>query len=176
MDIITAIETTKLDITVIRKLLAGHASVLLYKTLASKSGDVFSEHDCVVVLYESKIGKRRLGHYVALIKRNDKIEYFSSLGKSPEDELDRLGLGETPKFASILRGSGTAYSYNRIAVQNRSDYEINTCGLWVVARCLLRKLSNAQFIRLFKSNQKTSDEKIAMATLLLLKRFAVSIL
>jgi len=167
MGLIDKLETIKLDITDIRKSLQGHASVLLYDTLSHKKADVFKDHDCVVVLYESTIGYKQQGHYVVLLKRGENVTYFSSLGKSPQDELSILELNATPKFSKIL---GKNYNYNRVALQNKADYQINTCGLWVIARCLLQELTNSAFIRLFKTNLRTTDEKISFATLLLLKK------
>lgn len=165
MDLIGVLETKKLDITDVRKILQGHATVVLYKTL-SHTQDVFKTHDCVVVLYESSIGGRKQGHYVVLLKVGGSVTYFSSLGKSPQDELKLLKLNETPKFAKIL---GKKYTYNRTALQNKSDYTVNTCGLWAIARCLLHDLDNSRFVRLFRSPLRTTDEKIAFANLLLLK-------
>ena len=167
MGIIDFLETKKFDITEIRRVLQNHATVLLYETLSNKHKDVFKKHKCVVVLYESDIGGRRQGHYVVLINSREGVTYFSSLGRSPQDELDALQLAETPKFAKIL---GKNYTYNRIALQNKRDYKINTCGLWVVARCLLHTLTNTEFIKLFKRSLRTTDEKISFASLLLLKK------
>ena len=42
------------------------------------------------VLYETKIDNKKEGHYIVLIPRAHSIEYFSSLGRSPTDEMSSL--------------------------------------------------------------------------------------
>ena len=77
----------------LRKYLPNYAKAVLYKTLSSSKNDVFADgKTCVVVLYETTINKKKQGHFVLLIDRKNYVEYFSSLGKSPRDELNELEL------------------------------------------------------------------------------------
>ena len=126
--------------------------------------DVFSQSDCVVVLYESIINKKKQGHFVVLIVQGNLVEYFSSLGKSPTDELHEMQLNETPKFKQIL---GKRFKYNKIPLQNQQDYTVNDCGLFVIARCLLRKKPLREFIKLMRTTPRSSDDLIALMSILL---------
>ena len=162
---ISELETVQMDIRDIRKYLPSRCKALLYKTLSNSKKKVFADHDAVVVLYESKIGGKKQGHYICLINRGNSVEYFSSMGRGPNDELQQLQLAESPKFADIL---GKNYTYNKRALQNSRNYKVNTCGLWVIARCLLRDKSISDFVKLFgKQTISDPDEAIARFSLLL---------
>ena len=167
MNIIRQLETHAMDIREVRKYLASHSKALLYETLSKSKNYLFKNHKCVIVLYESR--KLKQGHYVALINRGKNVEYFSSLGMPPRDELTKLKLGESPKFQELLKNN---FTYNRTALQNQSDYKINTCGWFCIARCLLYELSITEFVQLFKSRSKSPDEIIARMALLL--KYSVS--
>ena len=159
MNIIRQLETHPMDIREVRKYLPSHSRAVLYETLKFP---VFANHKCVIVLYESR--KLKQGHYVALINRGNRVEYFSSLGMPPRDELTKLKLGVSPKFQKLLKNN---FSYNRTALQNQSDYKINTCGWFCIARCLLHDLPIAEFVQLFKSRTRSPDEIIGKMCLLL---------
>ena len=162
MNIILQMETHPMDIREVRKYLTFHSKAVLYNTLSKSKDYLFKNHKCVIVLYESR--KLKQGHYVALINRGKSVEYFSSLGMPPRDELTKLKLGESPKFQELLKNN---FSYNRTALQNQSDYRINTCGWYCIARCLLHTLSIAEFVKLFKSRTRSPDEIVAKMCLLL---------
>ena len=162
MNILLELETHPMDIREVRKYLPHHSKAVLYKTLSNSKEYLFKNHKCVIVLYESR--KLKQGHYVALINRGDHVAYFSSLGLPPRDELTKLKLGESPKFQKVLKSN---YSYNKTALQNISDYKINTCGWFCIARCLLHKLPIAKFVKLFKTRNASPDEMIARMSLLL---------
>ena len=166
MDLKT-LKTRKMDITEIRKYLPNYARAILYKTLSSSKKDVFAGGTtCVVVLYESTINKKRQGHYIALIDRGNHIEYFSSLGRGPRDELNEMELSESKKFRQIL---GNRYKYNKHPLQNQRDYSINTCGLFTIARCLLKNYKLRDFVQIFKTPPRTPDDIISLMSLLLVK-------
>lgn len=162
MNIIHQLETHPMDIREVRKYLPAHSKAVLYSTLGKSKDYTFKNHQCIIVLYESR--KLKEGHYVALINRGKHVEYFSSLGLPPRDELTKLKLGESPKFQELLKNN---YAYNRTALQNQSDYKINTCGWFCIARCLLHELPIADFVQLFKSRTRSPDEIIARMSVLL---------
>ena len=169
MDLIVQhMEETKLDITELRKYLPSYAKAVLYKTLSSSKKEAFGNHRCIVVLYESTIGGKKQGHYVVLVRSGDSVSYFSSLGRSPRDELQALKLDESAKFAKIL---GKSYSYNKTPLQNSRNYKINTCGLFAIARCLLADQSNREFVRFYKRRSVADSDQLVGITTLLLKKF-----
>ena len=104
MDLKT-LKSKPMDITDLRKYLPDYAKAVLYKTLSSSKKAVFAGgKSCVVVLYETTINRQKQGHFVVLIDRQSHIEYFSSLGKSPQDELGELqSTNSNSKFSSKPR-------------------------------------------------------------------------
>lgn len=160
------LKSQPMSIENLRKFLPGYAKAVLYKTLSSTKKDVFANHDCVVVLYETEINKKKQGHFVVLIDRGHYTEYFSSLGKAPTAELGEMGLNETNKFKQIL---GNNYRYNKTPLQNQANYTINDCGLFCIARVLLKEKKIRDFVKLLRTRPRTSDDQIALMTLLLVR-------
>ena len=119
-----------------------------------------------MVLYETTINRKVQGHYVVLIPRAHSIEYFSSLGLSPLDEMNTLHIKPTA-FRDIL---GKNYTYNRKQLQLDS-YSVEDCGYWAIARCIMSHIKIAKFQRLFVPRQlRSSDEVLALMSLLLANR------
>ena len=156
----------KLEITRLRELLPARSKVVLYDTLTRDKrsrGDIFKNLDSLIVLYEGKINKKRAGHYVCLLPRTHHIEYFSSLARSPSDEMSAFH--EDPGVFKRLLGKN--FIYNRKKLQMNS-YTLQDCGYWVLARAILHKLKIAQFQRLFKPlTLRSSDEVLGMMSILL---------
>lgn len=160
---LSQLKTVPMEISDLRKYLPPHCKAVLYNSLSPNDLD---KHEAVVVLYESKIRGVQQGHYVVLLQNGKTVEYFSSLGRGPNDELQQLGLKGTPKFQQLL---GKRYKYNKTPLQNQADYRVEDCGRWVIARCLLRKMTLRKFVQLFKSTPRTPDDKITFMSLLLAK-------
>ena len=155
------------EITEIRKMLPHDSKVVLYKTLVHDKRhrrDIFMGLDSLIVLYEGVINNTRQGHYVCLIPRSTHIEYFSSLGYSPQHETTILGI-ENTHFQRVL---GKNYKYSRIKLQ-RDAYNVNTCGLWCVARAYMHSDSLQAFQRFFNRKQhvRGPDDKLLLMTHLL---------
>ena len=148
----------------LRSLLPSRSKAVLYESLRnSKRSKVFANLDSLVVLYETKIDNKKEGHYIVLIPRAHSLEYFSSLGRSPTDEMSSLHQNPTI-FKELL---GKNYTYNRKKLQLQS-YNIQDCGYWCVARCILHELKVSPFQRLFTPRQLTSsDEVLGVMSLLL---------
>ena len=112
------------------------------------------------------INKKKQGHFSVLIDRANHVEYFSSLGKAPTVELGELELKETNKFKQIL---GRNYQYNKTMLQNQRDYNINTCGLFSIARCLLKEKKLRDYVKIMKTLPRSSDDVIGLMSLLLVR-------
>lgn len=166
MATIRELKSTPMSIEDVRKFLPKNAKAVLYKTLSSSKRDVFKNHDCVIVLYETKINNKTQGHYVVLIDRGQYTEYFSSLGKGPNMELAEMKLTESNKFKQIL---GNNYRYNKTMLQNQANYTINTCGLFCIARILLKDKKIRDFVKLIKTRPRTTDDIISLMSLLLVR-------
>lgn len=163
------IQQTPLDLEYVRKRLPPRCRAVEYKTLKGKHrSEVFKETDALVVLIP-KVGSR-VGHFVVLLARGASssvghIEYFSSLGGTPEKELEKLG-EPLSIFRELL---GKNYVTNTKALQS-GKYNVNDCAVWVLLRCFLRKMKLREFQGLFSRavNLQTSDEIAAIMGVLLL--------
>ena len=158
-----------LEIRRLRTLLPDNTKVVLYDTLAKDKRsrvDIFKGIKALTVLYEGTIDGKKQGHYVCLIPRAHSIEYFSSLGRSPTDELNAFHEDNTV-FAKLL---GKNYTYNRRKMQLDS-YSVDDCGYWCIARSILSHLKLAAFQKLFTPRSlKSSDEVLGLMSLLLANR------
>lgn len=151
----------------LRSLLPKRSKAVLYESLRNKKrAQVFNNIDSLVVLYETKIDNKKTGHYVVLIPRAHSLEYFSSLGRSPNDEMSSLHQNPS-NFKQLL---GKNYTYNRKKLQLQ-NYSVQDCGFWVVARCILHELKLPAFQKLFTPRSLTSsDEVLAVMSMLLANR------
>ena len=151
----------------LRSLLPSQSKAVLYESLRNKTrGTLFKNLDSLVVLYETTVNKKKQGHYIVLLPRAHSIEYFSSLGRSPTDELGSLH--QKPDIFKTLLGKN--FTYNRKKMQLQS-YSVEDCGYWVVARCILHELKLPAFQRLFTPRAlRSSDEILAVMSVLLANR------
>ena len=134
--------------------------VLSYTQLNKPRGEIFKKKKPAVVLIPKK--GEDLGHFIALLPRERYIEYFSSLGGSPESELAQLG-----EPLEIMRKIlGKNFIYNRVQLQS-GKYSVRDCASWVLARVKLAKMPLREFTKLFKRRTlQTSDDVVALMTLL----------
>ena len=126
--------------------------------------DVFKGHQTVAILLHVMMGKSKIGHWICLIQKRgkQKIALFDSLG---------LGLyklyaytHESPKLLFALRGH--KWENSKVQMQ-RFGSNYRECGAFVSVRCKFWKLSNAAFVRLIRSYNKTRpDETVVMLVLL----------
>lgn len=158
------LKTTPIDLRILEKKIPKKCRAVQYKYLKGKSrGDVFQGVEGLVVLIPKRGSK--VGHFITLIPRRHHIEYFSSLGGSPESELDKLG-ESLDIFTKLL---GKQFIYNRKKLQS-GKYNIKSCASWILARLYLRKLKLREFQGLFNRsvNLTQPDDIAALMSLLLL--------
>ena len=128
------IKQTPISIGFLKSRVPQGVKVISYKRLKNRTrAEVFSNGKPVVVLIPKK--GETIGHFIALLPWPKGIEYFSSLGGSPEDELAKLG---EPRDI-MMNLLGRSWNYNRTALQS-GKYRIQSCAAWVLARVKLAKL------------------------------------
>ena len=153
----------------LRQLLPSNSKVVLYETLQGDKrsrGEIFKNNQTLAVLYEGIIDGKKQGHFVLLIPRAHSIEYFSSLGRSPTDEMNSLHQN-TSVFKRLL---GKNYTYNRKRLQLDS-YNVEDCAWWVLARAILYKKKIADFNKMFQPRSiRSSDEMLSVMSLLIANR------
>ena len=162
--LVDRLKRTPMNVGTLKKMLPSYATFKTLDQISDNSKTVFKNHECVVLLVESKFSP--IGHFVVLLKSaKGYIEYFSSFGGSVETELKLLG----QKGDKIKRLLGKNYLYNSLELQSQSS-SIQDCALFVLARIILRKLKLREFQQLFKSNitLRSPDDIVSMLCVLLL--------
>ena len=150
------IKKTPVSIGFLKSKVPPGVQVLSYKQLNRPRGEVFKKQKPVIALLPKKGDDT--GHFIALLPRERYIEYFSSLGGSPESELSELG--EPLDIMKKLLGKN--FIYNRIQLQS-GDYDVRDCAAWVLARVKLGKMRLRDFVKLFKRRTlSSSDDVVAM--------------
>ena len=165
------IKREPLGLNKLREMLPKDSKAVLYSSLAKDTRSrqaIFKGIRSLVVLYETKIDGKRVGHWVVLIPRAHSIEYLSSLGRSPSDEMNVMHQDKTV-FSRIL---GKNFTYNRAKLQEQK-YNVDDCGYWVLARAILVEFNQRDFQKLFRGRViNSSDEMLGLMTLLLANRIS----
>ena len=162
--LIDRVKRTPMNVGTIKRMLPSYATFKTLDEISDNSKTVFKNHECVVLLVESKFSE--IGHFVVLLKSpKGYIEYFSSFGGSVDREMKLLG----QKGDKIKRLLGKNHLYNSLELQSQSS-SIQDCALFVLARIILRKLKLREFQQLFKSSitLRTPDDIVSMLCILLL--------
>ena len=136
--------------------LPSNIAIVLYKNLTKDH----LKKDAVIILLENR--EERIGHFVTIIKGK---EYFDSFGKPVQYALHKTKNND--KLLSFLPRN---FFRNRVRLQSQSS-DVNTCGMFAIARALLWDLSQREFLRLFKrkTHLRTADDTITLMTVLLRK-------
>ena len=158
----------------IRHALHDDVNIVLYSKLSSLKNldQLFNGYDCCALLY---LAKKSYGHWTALIKDEPKniVYYFDSFGETVDEPLTQLTseqkrlCNEQRNYLSkLIYKSG--YNCDFMAEPLQEDRpDIKTCGRWVIARCLLKNLTNTEFEDFFKKNPGdtfTPDEVVTEFT------------
>jgi len=156
--LIQDIESTPVSIKFLKDRVGDDIAVFDYKELGGYTrSSLFKKYKAVIVLIPHK--KLRKGHFICILPKKNKVEYFSSLGMSPHQELVKLKQEEN-FMTNIL---GTNFEYNRKALQNQADYSVNTCGAFVYLRTMFMDLPLRGFQQLFAPVRLDNADEIAAA-------------
>ena len=134
--------------------------VVSYQKLKAGRAALFKGGKPVIVLIPRKGYDE--GHFICLVPWKRSIEYFSSIGNSPQAELAML---DEP-LGIMMDILGKNFTYNRVKLQS-GKYNINDCAAFCLGRVILHKMKLRDFIGLFKKRVlRSADDVIAMMTLL----------
>lgn len=126
----------------------GEGHIIKYSDLADYSNInelLPNDRDFKVILIESSVNQ---GHWVAVMKYGNILEFFNSYGTTLEHDFKFIPtmvkhlLGQGGNLLTKLmktKDKGQKIYYNKKKLQKIND-DINTCGRWVVARCLSMKI------------------------------------
>lgn len=138
------------------KLVDGKAKVVTYDNLYKyKNLDhLLYPYDAVFLLY---LFKPKYGHWVALTKRNNVVEYCDSYGKPPDEVLEHIpklfakkSHQDYPYLSKLLWESPYNIEYNDYNFQKHGN-DIRTCGRFAALRVIFKHLTLNKFAKLFFS-------------------------
>ena len=149
-----------------------YANLEIYETIYDL---LPNKMDFCFILTESKHNQ---GHWTALIRNDNKFEYFDSYSDSPKSILDfipkymndRLGNNWSQDLGKIIGSikKTDKFMYNKTPLQQEME-DINTCGRWCILRVatfLKETMDNKQFVSYIKKQQRNVkrpfDEVITM--------------
>lgn len=131
-------------------------NIITYENLMNvKNIDEILKNNTCVIFYEGK----DIGHWVCVFKTKNGYEYFDSYGNIPDHNLkkkDNYFRKKIPHLTWLLYRTGKPIEYNNYKLQEYNK-NINTCGRWVIARLLLKKMPLKKFVKLFRTGNIPSD-------------------
>ncbi len=156
-----------LSISQLKQMTEGRTKIkyMDYDSLSAikKIEDLFGDGNCAIILMDIE-GRfsGTVGHFIALLRYKDHIEHFDSYGLSIDEELAKTH--DKPYLSKLLMPESV--KFNHIQLQSHKE-DINTCGRWCVARCLLYALSLSEFVHFCFQHSISPDETITLMTSLL---------
>lgn len=139
----------------LKELLGGRVNVHLYGDLKHMNSidELISPYDCAIILFQwSPDG---IGHWVAVIKHGNLLEYYDPYGKYIDwwlrkiDKNFAVESGQDHSYLSkLMIDSDYDLSYNEFPFQSMKNKSA-TCGRWSVIRCILKDMCLAEFKDLF---------------------------
>jgi hypothetical protein len=100
----------------------------------------------VILLYP--VSSATSGHWVALNRYNDIIEYYDSYGSKPDIPLTWAKFKDNPRYLSeLLSNTRLKTVYNSIDFQTKRDLSVSTCGCYSVFKILCMLELNADMAK-----------------------------
>ncbi len=149
----------------IDKYFGGKANIKMLEDIENCNtiDEYFSNHDHVIIFLTNK--DCDVGHWVVLIKNNNKCYYFDSYGYAPIDILDEINpnlKSSAEKMNHLIKSKyKNNYFFNPIDYQSEKD-DIATCGRYATFTAILNKLLNNYNFDIFYDIVKIFYEKHKM--------------
>lgn len=141
-----------------------YTELLNYKTL----DDALGQYGALCVLYETS---HNFGHWVAVIKVNDKlVEFFDPLSSKPDGEFKFISseYKKNPYLSHLMKESPYKLSYNDHKFQ-KNKKGINTCGRHCSIRINLKHLPLEKYKDVMTNSKYDADFIVTVMSELLLK-------
>ena len=154
----------------IRKILGRDIKIITYPDLGRMSSinQAFDKKGRSIMLYLTE--DETTGHWVCMLNKGNKIEFFDPYGEAPEQALDtvpeenREALGEDePLLTRLMRASGKEVYYNTYGFQ-KDKADVNTCGRHAVVRCLYAPYSLEKYKNIIDKSGMTPDNFVSALT------------
>lgn len=126
--------------------------------------DQLMDLGAVVILLQIETPRApKVGHFIVLLDHGSHYEHFDSYGLSMDQELRITDEHHLTKMFKMTR---KPIIDNTKRLQTLRE-DVNTCGRWVVARLLLRKLELDAFLKLIEYFRVNYDDLVSIMTMLL---------
>jgi hypothetical protein len=136
--------------------------------------EIFDDKGRALMLYLTE--DHRTGHWVALSRYPDHIEFFDPYGQRPDTELNWIGKGkrmeldvDKPLLRNLLKAKGLPVVYSKHQFQKDGD-DIATCGRHSAVRLLYKHLSLPQYRKMIQDTGLPPDEFVSRITFPLIKK------
>ena len=158
------------------KKICGNTNIIPYPKLANYENidDIFDDKGRCILLFLTV--DDHTGHWIAMTKKGNRIDYFDPYGTCPDCDKEWLtkeklvGLGEDrPLLLDLFKKSGCKVYYNIYPFQ-KDRAGINDCGRWCAVRLLYYKKSLKQFYDMVKKSGLDNDEFISKLSFQILKK------
>lgn len=148
---------------------AGMPNILKYDEMAGKTLDqILGKSGRAIILF---MNSDNFGHWCALYRNRDGINFFDSYGCQPDQQYDFLPKhistklnGNIRKLTKLLyeaKKAGVPVFYNEYELQNWNDKKVATCGRWAITRVCYPDISVDDFKRIFTNKSLTPDDIIS---------------
>lgn len=140
-------------------LLDGKATVMLYPDMYKINSieQLLHPYDACFLLFETE---PRMGHWCALLKYGDTVEFFDPYSGYPDDVLKfipkdfkKKSKQDYPYLTKLLYECPYKIEFNDNKYQKHNN-NINTCGRHCALRILCKDLDNKQYDKMIKKLQK----------------------
>jgi len=158
------------------KKICGKTNIIPYPKLSNYNNidDLFDDLGRCILLFLTV--NDHTGHWIAMIKKGNRIDYFDPYGTAPDSDKSwisknkLIGLGEDkPLLIDLFKKSGYKIYYNCYPFQ-KDKVGINDCGRWCAIRLLFYKKSLPEFYEMVKNSGLDNDEFISKLSFSILKK------
>jgi hypothetical protein len=147
----------------ILRILEGKCTILHYPMLehVNSIDELFTTNNSVCILYKTAPD---YGHWVALLRHRNSIEFFDSLGYFPDEEFDFISEDmQCPRYLSqLLVDCPLDIEYNDKKLQSKTA---STCARHCVYRICMKNLPLKRYQSMISNfRDMTPDELVTMMT------------
>lgn len=125
-------------------------NIIVYSKLKNYKNidDIFINNSCIILYNE----KRLIGHWVAIIKRQNTISYFDSYGRIPDHPYYEGT--EFPYLSMLLLKCKYILEYNECNLQKSNT---STCGHHCIVRILFKDKPLSEYHNFMKKFKNDDD-------------------
>lgn len=154
----------------IRDLLGGSIRITTYPDLdkVQHIDEIFDKHGRAILFVPQQ--NEQQGHWTALIKKRNMIEFFDPYGDPPEAQKDTIDDAQLrkmhmtePLLAELLTNNPYKIIYNKVPLQKLED-DVNTCGRHAVCRLLYHKYPLEKYREIVQRYGANPDEFVIKLT------------